>query len=78
MLAATLAGCGLAQLPTWLVNEHLQSGKLVTVLNELSGGEMPIHAIWAKSHYIRPKLRIIVDELLQAAQSPNSGFRYRN
>lgn len=78
ILAATLAGCGLAQLPTWLVNEHLQSGALVQVLSELSGGEMPIHVIWARSNYMQPKLRVIVDELLLAAQAPNSGFRCLN
>lgn len=77
ILAATLAGCGLAQLPTWLANEHLQAGELVPVLNKLSGGEMPIHAIWAKSHYIQPKLRIIIDELLLIAKAPHSGFKHQ-
>ena len=31
MVDATLAGCGLCQLLTWLVGEHLRQGRLVTV-----------------------------------------------
>ena len=48
MLNTALAGCGLAQRPTWLVGEHLRSGALVQVLDEWSRGEMPIHAIFSK------------------------------
>ncbi|MFJ4156281.1 LysR family transcriptional regulator [Pseudomonas sp. NPDC089752] len=74
MLAATLAGCGLAQLPTWLVKDHLANGELITVLGDLSGGEMPIHVVWVRSNYFQPRLRVVVDELLRIAQLPDSGF----
>ena len=66
MLAATLAGCGLSQLPRWLVAESLASGALVEVLAETAGGEMPISAIWPKNRQMLPKIRYAVDALIKA------------
>jgi DNA-binding transcriptional LysR family regulator len=74
MVAAVLAGCGLCQLPTWLIDEHLRNGSLVTVLDPFAGSEMPIHAVWPRSRYVHPKLRVVVDALAQAAALPGSGF----
>lgn len=72
MLQATLDGCGLSQLPTWLISEHLQSGALVTVLDCYAGAKMPIHVIWPRTRYIQPKVRMTVDALLQMAKmKPN-------
>ncbi|EUB99269.1 transcriptional regulator, LysR family [Rhizobium sp. CF080] len=74
MLDAVLGGAGLSQLPTWLVNDHLASGALVPVLTEYAGAEMPIHAVWPQSRYMKPKLRVIIDALAKAATSKMSGF----
>lgn len=67
MLSAVLAGCGLSQLPVWLVREHLQSGSLKEVLAGHSGGEMPISALWPKSRHVLPKIRRVVDAMVEAA-----------
>ncbi|NMY30668.1 LysR family transcriptional regulator [Pseudomonas sp. WS 5412] len=75
ILAAALAGSGLAQMPTWLVEEHLESGALLSVLDDQAGDGVPIHAIWIKTRYIQPKLRVVIDELLRLAQAPGSRFR---
>lgn len=74
MLEAVLAGCGLCQLPTWLVGAPIRDGRLVTVLDEYAGAEMPIHALWPKSRYVHPKLRVVVDALIAASSMPDSGF----
>ncbi|ARU95356.1 LysR family transcriptional regulator [Tatumella citrea] len=68
MLQATLAGCGLSQLPIWLVGKYLESGELQEVLVGHSGGEMPISALWPKSRQLLPKIRYVVDTLVQAAK----------
>ncbi|QLK63594.1 LysR family transcriptional regulator (plasmid) [Enterobacteriaceae bacterium Kacie_13] len=68
MLAAVLAGCGLSQLPVWLVGKYLASGELKEVLSGHSGGEMPISALWPQSRQLLPKIRHVVDDLIQAAQ----------
>jgi DNA-binding transcriptional LysR family regulator len=75
VLAAALAGLGLVQAPTWLVSEQLESGALIPVLNDQSGGEMPINLIWARSQHMQLKLRVVIDALLSAAQESGSGFR---
>ncbi|MFT9366786.1 MAG: LysR family transcriptional regulator [Gluconobacter sp.] len=69
MVRAVLDGCGLCQLPTWLVGEYLTSGELVTVLDQYAGAEMPIHAIWPRSRYLQPKLRVLIDALVEAGRS---------
>lgn len=68
MLSATLAGCGLSQLPMWLVGQHLESGALREVLSGNSGGEMPISALWPKNRQLLPKIRYVVDTLVHAAE----------
>lgn len=65
LLSTALAGLGLIQVPTWLVDEHLATGALMSVLDEFRGGEMPIHVIWAKNNYLQPKLRVVIDALLE-------------
>jgi DNA-binding transcriptional LysR family regulator len=75
MVDAIVAGCGISQLPTWLVQDHLQSGALVEILQGYAGGEMPIHAVWPQSRFMKPKLRVLIDALVEAAAKSGSGFR---
>jgi len=75
MLNAAVAGCGVAQLPTWLVGDHLRRGDLVEVLSEWSGGEMPVHAIWPRTKYVQPRVRAVIDELVRVADEEGSGFK---
>ncbi|NIE63073.1 LysR family transcriptional regulator [Burkholderia sp. Ax-1719] len=73
LLCACLTGCGLAQLPGWLARESLQSGDLVEVLHHLST-TIPIHAIWQKTRYVQPKVKVTVDALGRLAESQPSVF----
>lgn len=65
--SACIAGCGLAQLPTWLAGDALRSGALVQVLSDLTGGVMPIHVVWQKTWHLQPKVRVTVEELTRVA-----------
>jgi len=65
VLKATLDGCGLCQLGSWAVEEHLQMGSLSTVLPEHAGALMPIQVVRPRSRYIQPKVRILIEALLQ-------------
>jgi DNA-binding transcriptional LysR family regulator len=67
--SACIAGCGLAQLPTWLAGEALRSGALVPVLSDITGGAMPIHVVWQKTWHLQPKVRVTVDELVRLAEA---------
>jgi len=75
LLEMTLAGGGLAQLPTWLVQDQIEQGLLIPVLRQYEGAEMPIHVIWPRTRYIQPKVRMIVDALLELAQQQSKVFR---
>ncbi|WP_340616243.1 LysR family transcriptional regulator [Xenorhabdus entomophaga] len=68
MLSATLAGCGFAQLPLWMVGNYLESGELKEVLQEYSGVEIPISALWPKNRQLLPKIRYVVDTLVKMAE----------
>lgn len=67
MLDAVIAGCGLSQLPLWLVRDDLQRGTLRTVLQAHSGGEIPISAIWPAGGQMPPRTRHVVDALVAVA-----------
>lgn len=75
MLSAVLDGVGISQLPTWLINEHLVTGALVTVLDEYAGAEMPIHAVWPRSRYLKPRQRIVIDALVEEAEKMGSIYQ---
>ena len=68
MLTAALAGCGLVQLPMWMVREHLRSGTLVAVLSAYATPKVSIHAVWPRTRHLAPKVRHIVDALVVRAQ----------
>lgn len=57
---AVLAGMGIAQLPTWLVQVHLNSGKLVEVLPHLASEGTPMNLVWLKSRDALPKVSALL------------------
>ncbi|MFJ4347624.1 LysR family transcriptional regulator [Pseudomonas sp. NPDC089401] len=62
-LAMVLAGLGIAQLPTWLVQDHLLSGSLIQILPELATTGLPINLAWLKSKASLPKVKSLVDAI---------------
>jgi len=74
LLNACIAGCGLAQLPSWLANDAIKEGTLISILKELSGGTMPINAIWQKTRHPQPKVEIFVDALVSLAAEESTVF----
>lgn len=73
-LMAALAGLGITQLPTWLVERHLQSGELIEVLPHLAVQSLPINLIWLKSRQNLPKVRALL-EVLGACLTPEGRKR---
>ncbi|MDD2161283.1 MULTISPECIES: LysR family transcriptional regulator [Pseudomonas] len=57
---AVLAGLGIAQLPTWLVQAHLNDGSLVEVLPHLSTEGQPMNLVWLKSREAMPKVSALL------------------
>jgi len=61
---ATLAGMGIARLPTYLVGADLRSGRLRRVLPQLVDEATDIVAVYADRRNLAPKVRVFVDHLV--------------
>jgi DNA-binding transcriptional LysR family regulator len=64
-VGAVVAGCGIAQLATWLIDDQLRSGELVEVLPDLATSGLPLEIVWPRSRQLLPK----VDALLTLLSS---------
>jgi DNA-binding transcriptional LysR family regulator len=73
-LMAAVAGLGIAQLPTWLVNQHLLSGALVEVLPHLAVDSLPVNLVWLKSRQSLPKVQALL-AVLGACLTPSGRTR---
>lgn len=62
---AALAGAGIAWLPDWLIQNELQDGTLVQVLETMSSIAFPIHLVWPTLPFIPLKTRLAIDYLAQ-------------
>jgi DNA-binding transcriptional LysR family regulator len=60
---AALAGQGVAYLPTYLVGDALQSGALVTVLDDYLAPPLPVRAVYPHNRHLSAKVRVFVDFL---------------
>jgi DNA-binding transcriptional LysR family regulator len=65
---AAAAGHGLAQLPLWLAQDDIRDGKLLSVLDGMSGGEVPISIIWPRTKALPAKIRVVIDGLIRHAR----------
>lgn len=68
ILAAALSHCGFCQLPSSLVEEHIDNGTLVQVLQD-AATFVDVSLVWPKTRHLLPKVRRIVDELLSLQDS---------
>lgn len=62
-LAAALAGLGVAPLPDFIAREDVESGRLVTVLDEFAPRNGGIFAVYPHRRYLPAKVRVLVDFL---------------
>lgn len=63
LLDAALRGIGLVQLPDYYVSEHLQSGALISVLDNYRQPDSAVWAIYPANRHLSPKVRLLVDFL---------------
>jgi DNA-binding transcriptional LysR family regulator len=63
---AALAGDGLARLPSWLVADDIQSGRLEVALAEDQPFVHEMHAVWPHRHPLPLRVRVVVDSVLAA------------
>ena len=61
--AAALAGHGIVSLPTYLVGDALESGQLVTILDDYVAPPLVLRALYPHSRHLSAKVRAFVDFL---------------
>lgn len=71
VLRAALQGLGVACLPDYIVQPHLNSGALVSVLDELRCQDTAVWAVYPRSRHLSPKVRHCIDYLVEAFENPD-------
>lgn len=62
---AARAGAGIAMIPDVLVQEDLDTGKLIALLPDYQLPSRPLHLLYAQDRYRSPKLRSFVDFVME-------------
>ncbi len=65
LLQATLAGAGIALLPTYLAAPLIHGGQLTAVLGEFKPDDLSIHAVYASRKHMPATLRTLLDFLAE-------------
>ncbi|RZL00794.1 MAG: LysR family transcriptional regulator [Rubrivivax sp.] len=60
-VAAGLAGLGVMQAPTFLVQDHISSGALDPLLTDWCSGPRPVYVVYPPNRHLSNKLRVFVD-----------------
>lgn len=67
ILAACIAGEGIAQFPVNLISTELANGRLILVLPELNPDPMPLSLVWPRKRHLMPGIRYVIDEFVRLA-----------
>ena len=67
-VAAVKAGCGIAQLATWLVREEIACGELVQVLPDLATDGLSLNLLWPIGRQLLPKVDAVLEHLVSELQ----------
>ncbi|KAA8561344.1 transcriptional regulator, LysR family [Pseudomonas sp. PDC86] len=65
LLRVTLAGAGVAMLPSYLAGDHIRRGELVRLLPEAEPRHLNIYAVYASRKHMPSALRSLLDFLVQ-------------
>jgi DNA-binding transcriptional LysR family regulator len=62
---AAVAGLGLAQMPHSLVADHIEGGRLQSVLEDVTDVEVGLFAVWPADRHLLPRVRHVVSRLVE-------------
>ena len=65
---AAIQGCGIAQLPTYMVGLDIQSGRLTSLLEEYEPERLPVYAIYNHRKYLSAKIQTFIDFIYELYQ----------
>lgn len=61
LVAACLAGLGVSQVPTFMVQDYIACGKLEVILGEYLSESMPMNALYPQNRHLSSKVRAFID-----------------
>jgi DNA-binding transcriptional LysR family regulator len=64
--AAALQHQGIVLQPSFMVSHHLRAGALVEVLPQYRSLELGVYALYASRRHVTPKVRVVIDFLVDA------------
>ncbi|HEV7259451.1 MAG TPA: LysR family transcriptional regulator [Bosea sp. (in: a-proteobacteria)] len=64
-VAAALAGLGVIQVPSFMVQEHIAAGRLVPLLTSWCSAPKPLHLVYPPNRHLSNKVRVFVDWLAE-------------
>lgn len=65
LLKMALAGHGITQLPTWMIDDSIQSGLLSTLLTEYDNVNLPMYAVFKANKYEPKRIRAFVEHMVK-------------
>ncbi|WP_397451553.1 LysR family transcriptional regulator [Pseudomonas sp. NA-150] len=70
LMRATMAGAGVAMLPTFLVRPFLLSGELIRLVPDARPRELTLYAVYASRKHMPAPLRSLLDFLVERFKDP--------
>lgn len=65
---AAIRGCGIAQLPTYMVGLDIQAGRLNALLENYEPEKLPVYAIYNHRKYLSAKIQTFIDFIYELYQ----------
>ena len=62
---AALKGLGIVQLPDYYVQQYIESGELITILDNYREPDEGIWAVYPQNRHLSPKIRLLVEYLVK-------------
>lgn len=62
---AALAGLGIVSLPTFIIGDDIQSGRLRPLLTDWELQTNAVYAVYLPTRHLAPKIRVLIDYLLE-------------
>ncbi|MEQ8427193.1 MAG: LysR family transcriptional regulator [Gammaproteobacteria bacterium] len=65
---AAIQGCGIAQLPTYMVGLDIQAGRLQALLEQHEPARLPVYAMYNHRKYLSAKIKTFIDFMFDLYQ----------
>ena len=65
---AAIQGCGIAQLPTYMVGLDIQAGRLCALLEDYEPERLPVYAMYNHRKYLSAKIKTFIDYMYELYQ----------